>query len=441
MTELDVAIVGGGLAGLAAATRLAQGGARCALFERSETLGGRARTAHKDGFSLNLGPHALYRNNAAIACLRSLGVPIPGSKVSGSNLYALDGDRLRPLPGGFVSLVTTDLLDVRGKLEFARFLTGVRRLVPASLAGRSAADWLEGIHDERARSVIGALVRTATYSAAHDRISAEVASDQLKTAVLEGVLYVDGGWSTLVDGLTKVATESGVTISRGTRVDGLTIESQRVTGIVVGDRTIAAEAVLLAGGGPSWAAELSGSPVLRDYAATAVPIRGATLDVALDTRIEPRLKFACALDRPLYFSVHSDTARVAPNGGSLVSTMLYLHPDDPRDARAHEAELHGWLDQLQRGWRDHVVTQQFLPEMTVAHAQVPPGLGLRGRPSVAVPEVDGLYVAGDWVGATGFLADAALASAQAAADAIAKRRLDGRDRSRSERSSRSPRAA
>ena len=43
------------------------------------------------------------------------------------------------------------------------------------------------------------------------------------------------------------------------------------------------------------------------------------------------------------------------------------------------------------------------------------GGGLAGRPGVAVPDRPGTFVAGDWVGPEGHLADAVLASARAAA--------------------------
>lgn len=56
------------------------------------------------------------------------------------------------------------------------------------------------------------------------------------------------------------------------------------------------------------------------------------------------------------------------------------------------------------------------------------GGGAAARPGVSVPEVDGLFLAGDWVGPTGMLADASLASARDAAGALlarsARRALD-----------------
>src|SRR6185369_15496475 len=86
---------------------------------------------------------------------------------------------------------------------------------------------------------------------------------------------------------------------------------------------------------------------------------------------------------------------------------------------AVKEELQGLLDGLQPGWRHRVVYERFLPNMTVSHAVVTAAQGgVRGRPGPRVADIPGLYVVGDWVGAEGMLADAALASARQAAGAI-----------------------
>jgi squalene-associated FAD-dependent desaturase len=54
-----VAIIGGGYAGLACAVELARAGAQATLFERSHTLGGRARVVVKDGHRVDNGQHIL----------------------------------------------------------------------------------------------------------------------------------------------------------------------------------------------------------------------------------------------------------------------------------------------------------------------------------------------------------------------------------------------
>ena len=71
-------IIGGGLAGLTAANALAQPDRKITVLEQSEHLGGRAVTQQDAGFSLNLGPHALYRGGPAMRTFREWNIPIQG---------------------------------------------------------------------------------------------------------------------------------------------------------------------------------------------------------------------------------------------------------------------------------------------------------------------------------------------------------------------------
>jgi len=108
-------------------------------------------------------------------------------------------------------------------------------------------------------------------------------------------------------------------------------------------------------------------------------------------------------------------ARLAPAGGALVHVLRYGGLRD-RPAAAVEAQLEGLLDALQPGWRAHVAHRRFLPDLVVSNAVVEAALGgTAGRPGPRVPGVPGLYVAGDWVGPHGMLADASLASGRQAA--------------------------
>ena len=60
---------------------------------------------------------------------------------------------------------------------------------------------------------------------------------------------------------------------------------------------------------------------------------------------------------------------------------------------------------------EHIVVQRFLPRMVVSSTMPRAGNGgLPGRPSVRASGLEGVFVAGDWVGPVGLLADAALAS-------------------------------
>ena len=65
MTD-DVIVIGGGLAGLVAARRLAERGADVTLLERRETVGGRVRSRHRDGFTLDRGFQVLFTGYPAV---------------------------------------------------------------------------------------------------------------------------------------------------------------------------------------------------------------------------------------------------------------------------------------------------------------------------------------------------------------------------------------
>ena len=78
LPRTDVAVIGGGLAGLAAAITAARAGRAVVLYDARSTLGGRARSAARDGFVLNEGPHALYRSGAAWGFLEAEGLTPTG---------------------------------------------------------------------------------------------------------------------------------------------------------------------------------------------------------------------------------------------------------------------------------------------------------------------------------------------------------------------------
>ena len=65
MTAIDVAVVGGGASGLAAAYELHRQGVRFALLDAAPQLGGVIRTDHVDGFTLDAGPDSFLTQKPA----------------------------------------------------------------------------------------------------------------------------------------------------------------------------------------------------------------------------------------------------------------------------------------------------------------------------------------------------------------------------------------
>jgi phytoene dehydrogenase-like protein len=418
---VDVAVVGGGLAGLSAACYLARAGHSVVLLERAATLGGRASTQRDAGFAWNLGPHALYRKGAGAAVLAELGISYRAGRPDAAGGFALRAGRAHTLPGGFVSLLTTGLIGIGAKLELGRLLGSFQRENAADLDGMSVADWLRSrIRHAGVRELLSALVRLTTYANADGVMSAGAAVRQIQLALGSGVVYIDDGWQTLVDGLARVARDAGVELRSGERVVAVESTPRECEVRLSGGGLHRARAVLLALP-PESVVSLLGDACpegLRAWAGRAQPARAACLDLALTDLPRPHARFALGIDEPTYLSVHSAVARLAPAGGATVHVAKYLAAGLEGDPRRDERELEAVMDLVQPGWRQRVHARRFLPSMTVMSAlPLADRDGAAGRPSVSVGEASGIFVAGDWVGASGLLADTSLASAKRASEA------------------------
>jgi protoporphyrinogen oxidase len=96
-TGTEIAIVGGGIAGLSAAITCAEAGVPARLYEARAELGGRGRSS-AGAYTANLGPHALYSDGALWAWLteRNLTPPVTRPPRGGLRFYH-DG-RLHTMP-------------------------------------------------------------------------------------------------------------------------------------------------------------------------------------------------------------------------------------------------------------------------------------------------------------------------------------------------------
>ncbi|MGH9165657.1 MAG: FAD-dependent oxidoreductase, partial [Acidimicrobiales bacterium] len=96
-------MVGGGIAGLAAAWELVRGGAEVTVVEAGDRLGGRIATGSFRGRPVERGPDAFLVRAPqadAVELCRELGLAgdLVAPAASGASLWV--GGRLRPLPAG-----------------------------------------------------------------------------------------------------------------------------------------------------------------------------------------------------------------------------------------------------------------------------------------------------------------------------------------------------
>ena len=425
-----VVVIGGGIAALVAAARVSQRGVPVTIVEKAGHLGGRAVTQNRNGFLFNLGPHALYRKGHLHETLRQLGVPVRGALPPTRGALALNERRLHGLPIGVRSLLGTSLLTMHGKFELARLLAMLPRVEAAAVRQQTLSSWLEAhITDGGARAVIEMLVRVSTFTHDVARQSAGAAIAQLQLALRGNVLYLNGGWHTIVAGLRAVVDRAGGRIRTGAPAISIDWNGGEATAVRCADGTVLPASAVVLAVPPAEVDRLTGA---THFAAAVSPVHLATLDVGLRRLPNPRTLVAFGVDEPLYFSVHSAAARLAQEGSAVIHVSKYLAPGE-RAGRDVEGRLEGLLDQLQHGWRDEVVSKQYLPNLIVTHAELQADNDA-ARPSSPIEGFSNVFIAGDWVGARGQLSDAAAASGEEAAalaiDAAARRRYRAAERDR-----------
>jgi zeta-carotene desaturase len=412
MTSAEVIVVGGGIAGIACALRLATSGLRVTLLETRRKLGGRATSFIdvRSGEVLDNCQHvALGCCTNYLDLLTMLGV---------ADRIAWSREQFWLQPGGRLSVVAAGLLPAplhfAGSIASAGFLSltqkhalghAMRRILRAD-----RADWSTRTFDQFLReagqdeATIRSFWSPVVVSACNlgvDRVSAGVALQVFQEGFLANRHAADIGVSSvpllrLYDRAEEVITRAGGRVVLG--FSATCVDARRVEGVLGTQRVVLDADRVVCALPPERAVEV----ISEDLTCT-------------DPRIEPLRRLAHSpiigvhlfMDRPVLRLPH---AVLVPRGEYGQTHWLFRKDAEGRAVHAVISAADEWLDldetrigeRVMRDLRAYVpAAQRAVPlriravkERRATFAATPEGESL--RPSVTGEDPEGLILAGDY---------------------------------------------
>jgi len=266
-----VAIIGGGVGGLATACLLAKGGCRVTLYEQHGQLGGRAGSLRASGFTFDTGPswllmpevfaHFFERLGESLAQHLQLTTLTPSYRL----VYA-DGASLTMSPDLKQNMAAFERLSPGAGQQLARYHAKTEHLYQtvmqhflyenyqqprqllAKLLHLPGLPWHASLQAQVGRSfrderLQQALLLPSLFLGTPPSRTPAVYG-MLNYAMLTGVCYPQGGLYTLVQALEKIGTRLGVRFVTNAAVDAIAVHDGRATGVVVNGHEQAADVVI-----------------------------------------------------------------------------------------------------------------------------------------------------------------------------------------------------
>ncbi len=427
-----VVVVGGGIAGLAAATLLAERGARIVLCERENYLGGRVggwstRLADGSEVTMTRGFHAFFKQYYNLRALLKRADP------AGRALVGLPDYPLQHATGhrdSFAGLPTAvpwnalaflresptfqwrDLRQVNARAALSLLDVSVPR-VYEELDGIDAASYLEQIRFPEAAHALAFEVFSRSFFAHPTRMSAA------ELALMFHIYFLGSGEGLLFDAaadpfphglwepLGRHLASLGATLCTGVEVRSVEPGEHKRFAVAIGGGSIEADAVVLAADVGGLRDLVGASPALGD---TAWRDRIGDLRTAprflvsrywLDTPVDPgRPGFLGTGGHDLLDNIsvldhyeHEARAWAARTGGSVVELHGYALPSDVDESSARARLWEQLTEVYPETKRAGVVDQRH--ELREDCPLFPAG-GYARRPGVTTPD-DFLVMAGDLV--------------------------------------------
>jgi squalene-associated FAD-dependent desaturase len=411
MKSTRVGVVGGGLAGIAAALTLADAGVDATLLERRPRLGGLTSSIERDGLSFDNGQHVFLKCCSAYqAFLERLGameqvciqprLDMPVLTPSGT-LGSITRSRL-PAPLHLASsLARYRYLSIKDRIRLVRAVVALRRLnlIDPSLDTVTFGDWLRQ-HGQSQRAIdrLWNLIIQPTLNVTADQSSLALAAQVFRVGFLERSNGADVGWSVVplatLHGTNAERTlrEAGVKILLNTSVNSVTPRSSGGFTVHTRGEDLAFDAVIVSTA-PRVAETLGVLASERHLAERlgASPI--VNIHFVLDRKVTNHSMAAC-LDSPIEFFFDRTDASGVTSGQCLVISLSAADRYIGIGTSELVPMFFDALCELLPRARDAELLSAVVMREHAATFRATPGIeSLRPSTTTAVP---GLFLAGAW---------------------------------------------
>ncbi len=389
---MRAAVVGGGLAGIAAALELADGGAEVTLYEARPWLGGATFSIERDGLSMDNGQHVFLRCcTAYLAFLERLGVAdrVHLQRRLDIPVLAPGGRRSRIARNGLPAplhlsgtLARFGFLSARERAAVVRAALALRRLDldDPALDERTFGDWLrEHGQSDAAIERFWDLIVLPTVNLRSPEASLALATKVFQTGLLERNDAADVGWAA-----APLSELHGAAAERALGAAGVEV---RLREAVSSPTELDADAVVLAVPHCEAAELLPGGAALAGLGVAPI----VNLHVVYDRRVTD-LQLAAGVETPVQF-VFDRTESSGLREGQYLAVSL-----SGADAYGHckveelRASFVPRLAELFPAARDAQVRSFFVTREPQATFRQGPGTAPLRRPEAP----DGVFVAGAW---------------------------------------------
>jgi 15-cis-phytoene desaturase len=419
-------VIGGGLAGLSAAARLAKHGLQVILLEKVSKLGGRAITIPMKGFDFNFGAHAIYNRDASYLSKlkKELDLSITFVDYDPAKARYDLGETMTPMPATLEGLFKTKVLPSGAdKAVFAVEVVKTITKLERGETGLTIGEWLRKSNLPQAvRELMLSLASSNFFTFEPERIPSTVYFQyyQRMFKTRHPVSYVEGGWESLVTELSRVIEENGGEIRTKSKIENVIFDDKRLTSVVTKDGPVEADHFVFAVP-PTELGKLFAETPLEDAVQPYLHYRANNVlvyDIGLKKRIATPYTYIYDRQARVFMTDISAYTDCTPEGGQLVQAIGYLvseHVGQKEHEQKHKQAIEALFDKHLPGWRDELVVKRYTKKAAVQQIKVEDDQQLMPIKFHTSPNV---FFSGDWVEGKGMLSELSFSSAYQATERI-----------------------